>query len=263
VRNRDGFLFTQATMHDLVEHFRGKLREELNGVRPEDLLGRSLDDICADIEKDYRLDVPVLKRQEAGDLSVAEVDIDVRHDPRRAIRDRSRPFYIKGTAFSITVPFDGNPELFRFGSSPYNTPIEGHVEGQVVRLLYQAIDPDPKAVKQEFDRRISQIEETLRQTAGQVGQWNSMEMPKMIRERLEQRRQKLLKDQNLASAIGYPLKRRESETYTVPVKRKPLAIPKPPVKAEAYKPEPALELQQYEEVLGVISNMAIALERTP
>jgi len=34
-------------------------------------------------------------------------------------------------------------------------------------------------------------------------------------------------------------------------------------KAEPYKPEPALEMKQYEEVLGVISNMAIALERTP
>src|SRR5262249_5675400 len=176
------------------------------------------------------------KRHEAGDLSVAEVDIDVSHDPRRAIRDRSQPFFIKGTAFAITVPFDGNPELFRFGSSPYSTPIEGHVEDQVVRLVHQAIDPDPTAVKQEFDRRISQIDETLRQTAGQAAQWNSMEMPKMIRERLEQRKQKLLKDQNLAAAIGYPLKRREGETFTVPVKRKPLAIPKTAVKGEASKP---------------------------
>lgn len=263
MRSRDGFLFTQATMHDVVEHFREKLREELDAVKPDDLLGRSLDDICAEIEKDHRLDVPVLKREEAGDLSVTEVDIDVRHDPLRYIRDRSRPFYVKGTAFSITVPFEGNPDLFRFGSSPYNTAIEGRVEGQVVRLAYQAIDPDPKAVKTEFDRRISQTEETLRQAAGQAAQWNSTEMPRMIRERLEQRKQKLLKDQNLAAVIGYPLKRREGETYTVPVKRKPLAIPKSPVKAEPYKPEPTLETQQYEDVLGVISNMAIALERTP
>lgn len=263
MRNRDGFLFTQATMHDVVENHREKLREELNAVKPADLLGRSLEDICAGIEQDYRLNVPVLKRGEAGDLTVTEVDIDVSHDPLRYIRDRSRPFHLKGTAFTISVPFDGTPEFFRFGSSPYNTPIEGRIEGQAVLLTHQGLDPQPDGVKREFDTRLSQIEETLRQTREQAAQWNSTEMPRMIRERLEQRKQKLLKDQNLAAEIGYPLKRREGGTYTVPVKRKPLSIPKPAVRAEPFKPEPALELKQYEEVLGVISNMAIALERTP
>jgi hypothetical protein len=86
-----------------------------------------------------------------------------------------------------------------------------------VHLSYQAIDPDPVTVKAEFDRRISQIEATLMQVADQAAQWNTTEMPTMVRERLQRRQQKLLKDQDLAAAIGFPLKRRQGETYAVPV----------------------------------------------
>jgi hypothetical protein len=53
------------------------------------------------------------------------------------------------------------------------------------------------------------------------------------------------------------------QTYFVPVAKKKLAIQLPPASAQPFKPEPALEMQAYDQVLGMVSSMALVLERSP
>jgi hypothetical protein len=261
MRRLDGFLFSKATMYDLVEHYRKALRQTLEEVEPATLLSRSIDDLCAELEAEFRLAVPELKLDQIVRDEPEEVDIDVSHDRSRVFRTPG-PHYIKGTAVSIEIPFEGNGDLFGYGSSPYNVNPEGTVEGQVLRLTHAGLSLDGAAVKTEFNQRISNIQSTLKATREQAEQWNS-EMPRLIRDRLQQRKQKLLQDGNLAASIGYPLKRREGATYNIPVQRKALSIPRPAAKTEPFKPEPELAMKQYEDILGVMSNMALAIERSP
>ena len=86
-----------------------------------------------------------------------------------------------------------------------------------------------------------------------------------IRQRLDYRKQKFIKDKGLVEALGFPIKPRAgaATTYSVPVTRKKLPIIKPTVAAGPFKPEPALEVEHYEHILGVISNMVLVMERSP
>jgi hypothetical protein len=86
-----------------------------------------------------------------------------------------------------------------------------------------------------------------------------------ISERINERREKLLKEQDLAASLGVPMRKRDGmpETYSVPVARKKLAIQFPPASNQPFKPEPALEMQAYEQILAMVSSMALVLERSP
>jgi hypothetical protein len=90
-------------------------------------------------------------------------------------------------------------------------------------------------------------------------------LAKTIREHLLARRERLLKNRGVTAALGFPLKRRDdaaAQTFAVPAVRKRLLLP-PPASSEPYHPEPTIEMRAYESVLSTISNLSIALERSP
>jgi len=66
-------------------------------------------------------------------------------------------------------------------------------------------------------------------------------------------------------ALGVPVTRREqvSETFTVPVKKRPLIVTKPAASSRAYKPEPALDAEVYRHILRVCHDCGLEIERHP
>jgi hypothetical protein len=87
----------------------------------------------------------------------------------------------------------------------------------------------------------------------------------LARSQIETRKDKLSKDIALIKEIGYPIKKYDGveETYAVPLKRKVVTIEKPIPKTESDIPDPKLKLDDYGEILRIISNMALVIERNP
>jgi hypothetical protein len=79
------------------------------------------------------------------------------------------------------------------------------------------------------------------------------------------RRDKLLKDQGLVASLGFPLVRRPdaSQTFTAPHVRRRSPVRPPTASVKPFKPEPALEMADYEHILSVIQNMVAVMERSP
>src|SRR6266511_2746937 len=115
----------QATVHDVVENQKQSAQQALNELPGDIILRRPLEELIAEIVERYHLDVPILDRTGIVQLPNEEAEIDVSRDPMRPARDRSRPFYVKGTALRIAVPFKGEAALFKYRASPYNSPIPG------------------------------------------------------------------------------------------------------------------------------------------
>ena len=69
----------------------------------------------------------------------------------------------------------------------------------------------------------------------------------------------------MAASLGYKLKKRTDspQTYIAPIKRKKLNISMPSSSTKPFVPEPELEMQEYESILGIISNMVSVIERSP
>lgn len=196
------FLFAEhATIHDVVNAQRQSTLKAVEQLSPEEILNDKLDDLLADLAERFRLGVPILKREAIVQLPVEEVDVNVAGDFRRPFLDPSRPYYIKGTAIRIAVPFGGEAILFKYGMSPLNSPIPGEILNDTVVLSHIAEHPDPAAVRSEFESTLDRIQNMLDMIRGPAEEWNRG-LPALLRERLEQRRSKLERDRGLS--LGFP-----------------------------------------------------------
>jgi hypothetical protein len=194
-----------------------------------------------------------------------ETEVDVSRDFNRAIFDQSEPFYLKGTSITFVVPIEGDPILLTYKPSSFTTVLpQGDISDRTLRLEFQTADHNSDHIKSAFDRSIRDIQQYLGFISEDAGQFNGSLM-RQIQTAIEERRQKILKDQNLAASLGFPMRKRNgiAQTYSVPVSRKNLPIQLPPASTQPFKPEPTLEMQGYEQILATISNMALVLERSP
>jgi hypothetical protein len=191
----------RATIQDVITAQRQALDKALTEVPSADF-AKPLDELVAEFVERFRLDAPRLDRAGITQLPIEEVDIDVSQDPMRAIFDRNRPFYLKGTAVRISVPFSGEPELFQFGTSYFATPVAAEIDGNRLILTHAEIEPSKEAIARDFDSRLNRIEEILRQSQQAADDWNR-QISDIVRPRLEARRGKLEKDKGLR--LEYPM----------------------------------------------------------
>jgi len=263
-------------MQDLLFHGHGELRDYFERVKLtakkeiEDfdtnyLFNTSEEDLVRYLVNKYLLDPAILNPDGKYISNQSEVDIDVSQDRMRGIFDRSRPFYVKGISVTIAIPFSGDGTFFQYTPSTFTyNPPRGEVVGQEVHLIYQQVEPNAEELGGEISRKISDIQQYLGWVRSNIEGFNR-ELEPFIREVIRQRKQKRTRDLDLVAKLGIPIKKREDmpRTYAVPeVRRKP-KIAKPVSTEKPYTPEPSLEMEEYESILGIIRNMAVVLERSP
>jgi len=258
------YLFNKYDWFSVQEHVKKQLTSEILGMDGNRLLNTSADDLSKYFENKYRVNVPILLEDKIS-ADQQETQIDVSQDRLRAIRDRSRPFYIPGTAIEITIPFEGDAEAFNFQPNPYtlNPPL-AEISGNSLTIMIQGVDLKPDQVRAQIDRTISDIKGYLNNLRNNAGGLNS-QLNQLARSAIERRRQKLLSDQNLVASLGFPLKERSDspKTYVSPTVRRKIRATLPPASTEPFEPEPALSNDDYEHILSVIQNMAQVMERSP
>jgi hypothetical protein len=197
---RDGILFyDNATIHDVVAHLREKLRSAIDAVPAAELRAQPLEDIVSSVVDQFRLDVPLLDRPKTYQLENEAIDIDVSRDPRRFFASPG-PHYVKGTALRVAIPFTGDPQLFRYGTTHYNGPIPGDVVGQTVVLTFQGEEADGEAARREFESTAERIQNALEMVRGHTTEWNQR-LPGEVRERLSDRLKKMVSAGNVN--LGY------------------------------------------------------------
>jgi hypothetical protein len=257
-------LFSDEELRDVLETRMQAIFTEISSLKPDYILNVNLDDLHEYFERTYRYETPVFNLNDIY-FEQREAKVDVSHDFNRAIFDQSQPFYIDGTSITFVVPFEGDPKLFSYRPSSFTTTLPyGQIKGRELRLQYQSVDHDVARIKSAFDQSLREIQQYLDFIRENIDHFNSSFMLD-VKCRINERREKLIKDKGLAASLGFPMKIREgiSETYSVPVAKKKLPIQLPPATTQPFRPEPALESQGYEQILSTMSNMALVLERSP
>lgn len=257
-------IFTGSDWHSVDRHQRSELRKEIEAMDGDRLLNTSVDDLAHYFEKKFQIEVPTLLTEEIV-VDQREMQIDVSRDPMRIIHDKSRPFNITGTEIEVEIPFQGEAEAFQIKPNPYTlNPPRAEIRGNTLAIRISGLDLKPENVKQEIDRSIASIESYLKNLRGNVVGLNNQLFAE-AKSAIEQRRQKLLANRNLVSALGYKMKECEgaARTYTAPEVRRRLSPVLPPASSSPYKPEPVLSQDDYEHILGILENMAHVMERSP
>lgn len=237
-------LFTKFDLGAVLEARGLKAKEAVDSMNGEPLLNSNPESLCRELEEQFSISVPALK------------ELGTQVDQQEASR---------GTEIKFFVPFEGDSELFFCKPSSFtlSPPIADVGERELI-LSYTRLDHDAEAVRAEYYRDVASIREYLEWQQSQVQQFNEGLRVK-LRQWVTARRDRLLKDKGMVAALGFPMRRRVDapQTYVTPTVRRKPAISAAPATVKPFKPEPALDLAEYEHILSVISNMVHVMERSP
>jgi len=255
-------LFSKYDLNQTLANQIQRLRDHINKLDENYLLGASEDDLTAYLVQEFSLE-PI----ELGEPFVAEsheVDIDVSHDPLRR-NPFGRPSIAKGVQVHVKVPYTGDGSLFWFQPSHISlSPPRGIVAKEYLEFVIRGERLVGERVRQDLDAVIREIRGYL-DDIGATCNTHNASLDQKIREMLKMRKERLLSNRHLVASIGLPIESRTDapRTYAVPdVQRKPPVRP-PVVKEKAFVPEPALDEKEYEHILSIIRSMVHVMERSP
>lgn len=250
-------------MFSVIEHRRSQIKPTVERIPKQKLLNASEEDLIAALVEDLQLDVPSLSEDHSVDTT--ETKVDISRDPMRLIMDRSSPFFIPGTSVVISIPFQGDPGFFRIRPSTFTlNPPRGLVVGDELRLTYTRTDPNSEEIKRQYAADLLQIQQALGYLSSAAEQFHR-ELPGAVRTEVQARKNRILAADGIAVSLGLKLKRRDnsSMTFSVPVKKRVPKIEQIKTSHEPYKPEPTLASEDYEEILRIMNNMVLVMERSP
>jgi hypothetical protein len=257
-------LFCKFDLHGALENHVRKLREHVEALPSNVVLDKSPDELAAEVVREFHVAAPVLKVDE---ISVEQQDakVDVSRDSTRHIFDRSQPFYLSGTRVTFFVPFEGDASLFGARPSRYTTTFPfADVKGCELVCSYDQLDHVAAAVRGRFDHDLAQVSTYLDWIRQDAERHNST-LVQRVKELVDRRREKLLKDQGLVSALGFPLRRRDDapRTYVAPEVRRKMPQHSRAATQKPFVPEPELDAAEYDHILSIVDNMVHVMERSP
>lgn len=257
----------------LPRSFKIFAEENLDG-----LLRQIMNDLYNSIQQMNRNDLlnanePELVESYVEAFTYEPVTIDVdsitmsEREGYRQVRDYSEIINQRGLNYTFHLPVSGelailkmapNPRIMRSASFSFDgtSEISFEVFGR---------SEDIESVVREKDSILGLINNQLVNANNQVKKHNQAVKDK-VTSLIQQRKEEILKQMDTISAIGVPLKKKEevNKTFTVPaVKRKPRIVQRPEVSQSSFTPEPTLHSETYQEILTLIQEFGIEIERHP
>src|ERR1700722_9153866 len=192
--------------------------------------------------------------------------VDVGNDFRRGLFSGERS-QVRGTALVVALPFSGDAQLWRLQPSSYG--ISGYPDIEVVGGLVKFVSSfaddaaNPNQIKTQIDQAVTSLANGAASVARDVEQHNST-APAQIRAVLERKRSKAQSVLGAVAALGIPMKARDgATTFEIPAKRKQLPVSCPAVTQAPFEPEPVLAQAEFDNILRIIRNMSLVMERSP
>lgn len=172
------------------------------------LLNTSPEELADGLTSEFLVEVPILRNAET-ETSQEAVKIEVGNDSSRVMFDRSSPVSVDGTRFTYHIPFTGDGNLFKCRPSEYSlNPPRGKIVRDELRLIYEQIELKPEDLKSQFNRDLAAIQTHLDRIASDVNPFNNR-LRDVALTKINQRREKLINDQNAVAELGFPVRRKE------------------------------------------------------
>ena len=257
-------LFYKYDLQATIENKGRALVTDINSMKETEVLNTSQEEMVKYLIEKHRIN-PLAIDETGIQMNYGDAQIDVRGDFRRAIFDMDRPVYVTGTRFTFYVPFTGDSDLFRCKPSTSSLSLPtATVRSNELIFTYDMTNDRDSDVGEMFKRDLNTTQVHAKRVNTDVGRFNGALTENAV-QRLNARREKLLKDRDLVASIDFPLRRRQDppSTFVVPDVKRRITPRKPAASTEPFSPEPALGMDDYEHILSVLSNMVEVMERSP
>ena len=263
--SRSDLLFYGKELSALINSYEAAIKREVDSWERNRILASSESDLVTYLIEKYTLDPPRLLVDQIHIENEGEAKIDVSGRIEYDVRDRDRPLHVPGYFVIVAIPFKGDGVLFDLKPSSFNyNPPRGRVSDSSVLISFQGVNMDAQRTREEIDDSIKQIGQYLEWIRTDCSSWKAR-VANVAGQCVQHRKERLLQQANMVSALGLPMKRRPDSAVVsaVPIVRKKRPVELPPSPREAFKPEPALPGTDYDYVLMVIDNMSRNIERSP
>lgn len=262
---RADLLFSKNDWFSLERHLLDELGKEVAAMNPDRLLNTAPDAMCRYLEEKFTLDLPVLD-YEAITVEQREADIDVSHRFDYGLRGYG-PSQVRGLEYEAHIPFAGDPNLFGTRPTTFSSVIpraELREQHRILVHVVRDVQLTTTQVESSIDGFVKEVNQYLGWLGSSTSPWNA-QLPSRVRDLVEARRNKIIADTTSASNLKFRLRERPgtSRTYAAPEVRRKLAPVLPPAGSTAWKPEPVLDMAEYEHILKVITDAALSWERSP
>jgi len=262
----DAILFSECDIDSLLQNQAELAETRVQLIPANTLLSAGEADLIRAVVEEFELKVPTLKDEEIyiEDSGDTEVDLSADSMTRFMYGDPSGPIYVAGNKTVIAVPFEGDDSLFRVRPQTYTmNPPRAQVVGNELLLRFIRTDQNAEALKQEYLDTVNSIKQHLEWLSPSASQFNA-QLESIVSVQVQARKRKLLADAGMIAAIGLPLKRRDgtpaADSVQVTRRRPQIQLL---TKGEAFKPEPALPVEDYDEILRIIQNTVHVMEFSP
>ena len=259
-------LFSDWSWYEVEQRVRGALQNEVGLWDGNQLLNTSIDDLCQCFVNKYRVNIPVINRNEIK-KDYEDWQVDVSGDLKYATDAQSGPVYVQGVRIEISVPYAGKSGAFRYQPTTHSLNLPRAFvsrDGKHLILVITGANLEEDAVLQRINSTLDKIDDyliTLRKDAGKLND----QLDSIARQCIEKRRTELLKNRDLFASLPFKLKERNNstKTYTAPEVRRKITLKPPQASSQPYQSEPILDESDYKHILKVIENMAQVMEYSP
>lgn len=265
---RDNELFSQQHFHEAAQSRKESLIREISSYDMTAVLATPLEELATHFEERYLMNPPHLKKDEIHLLD-APKEVSTREQVRdRVWHDEYVNVNRNYIQFTVCVPFEGDASLFNLRPSSYqwnmSRQMNATIHGSEIRLSYDELvenrQPDFNSL---YEGDVNMVETNLNRLSTDAQNFNR-EIPGLIRQKLNERKQSAEKNSSIIQSFKIPIKKRDDipTTYAIPeIRKKPSIIETQ--KAKTFTPEPTLAADEYENILTIIKDMALAMERSP
>jgi hypothetical protein len=192
----------RASISQAMDLQRQRMREEINRFPEARLKSEPVEQLAEEIVKKFDINVPILDEASIQPAR-REVDIDFSRDPTRRAYYSGRGGVEKGTEISISVPFQGDAEVFRLHASSHTMEYpRGSIGPSMIVFRRQGANLDAARVRQEFDEWLAAIKRHLAGMTQELGGFNISLVAEALSV-LKVRAAKFQRDDELLSGLGF------------------------------------------------------------
>ena len=258
--------FNQGDTFSLLANNEAAVKNEINSLENDYILNVSLTELEESLVSKYWIEPLVLHKDSYYIENTTNTDFEVTNDFRRAVR-RGRRAFVPGTMVLVAVPYEGDDVLWSIRPSTFSICAypDITVRENTVLLRYSFPDdaPEPDSMKKNIERDVQLLYSAVGYLKQDIDKHNST-IAAQIKRTVETKHSNALKALNAVSSLGIPIKRSAApDTYRIPTKRKRMKHSLPRTSTESYTPEPALDLTEYDNILKILRDMTLVLERSP
>lgn len=258
--------YSEPSFDSFADQMRENIVSEINSQDDNYILNVNVDDYATYLTQKYLLDTPLL---DIDGASVEIVEKNVRGDrfPQYCwVTDTSKSFRMEVLVYHI--PYTGDINLLRLYPNPRVLTIyDAKIDEKKHCVLIEVVNlyNDKAQIESKYNQEVNLLTSNYQSIRDACEDFNN-NINSFIKESIKNRRVQIARKNNLLLSLGVPIRKKKEvpDTFSIPSpKLKEKITVKPIAHEKDFKPEPALDEENFRKILKYINDVGKNLERLP